>query len=126
MPIFRKNNSTLNQSHFDGTCTDDPGDVAVTLPNHFHTTYSYTSPSLSSIPVYCSDFLPLVFSSDFDIPKAAKRLRPTKSVELDDICCLLLRKSRQFQCLCLVRFQTECITAAVTSTVETVSNRACL
>jgi hypothetical protein len=57
MSIFRKNNSTLNQSYFDGTCTDDPGDVAATLPKHFHITYSYTSQSLSSIPVYCSNFL---------------------------------------------------------------------
>jgi len=124
--IFRKNNSTLIQSRFDGICTDDTGDVAVTLPKHLHTTYSYTSPPLSSIPVYCSDFLPLVPSTDFVIPKAVKRLRPTKSVKPDDICGLLLRDCRQFQCLYLEHFQTECITAALTSTVKTIRNLACL
>jgi len=56
MSAFRKNNSTLIQLHVDGTCTDDPGDVAETLPMHFHATCSYTSSFLSSIPVYCSDF----------------------------------------------------------------------
>jgi hypothetical protein len=74
MSAFRKNNSTLIQLHVDGTCNDDPGDVAETLLKHFHITYtySYTSPLLSSIPVYCSDFLSLVPSSDFDIPKLLK------------------------------------------------------
>jgi len=74
MSTFRKNNSTLIQLHLDGICTDDSGDVAETLPKQFHTTYtySYTSPLLSSIPVYSSDFLPLVSSSDFDIPKLLK------------------------------------------------------
>ena len=90
MSTFRKNNSTLIQSHFEGTCTGDPGDVAVTLPKYFHTIYSYTSPPLSSIPLYCSDFLPLVPSSKFDVSKAVIRLRPTKYVALDDVCGLLL------------------------------------
>jgi len=99
MSTFRKNNSTLIQSRFDGTCTNDAGEVDEILSMHIHTTYSYTSPPLNSIPVYCSDFLPLVPSSDFDIPKTVKRLTPTKSVALDDISGLLRRGRRQFQFL---------------------------
>jgi hypothetical protein len=58
MSAFRKNNFTLIQLHVDGTCTDDPGDVAEAFPKHFHTTYtySYTSPLLSSI-----QFIVLIF-----------------------------------------------------------------
>jgi hypothetical protein len=32
-----------------------------------------------------------ICNSNFDFPKAVNRLRPTKSVALDDICALLLR-----------------------------------
>lgn len=69
----------------DGTCTDDPGDVAEAFVKNFYITRSHTSPPLSSIQVFCSHFLPLVPVSDFDIQKAVERLRPTKSVAPDDI-----------------------------------------
>ena len=40
MSVFRNNNSTLIQLHLDGTCIDDPGNVAEAFAKHFYTTYS--------------------------------------------------------------------------------------
>ena len=73
------------QLHVDGTCSDDPGDVAEAFAKHFYATYSHTSPPPSSVTVSCSDFLPLVSVSKYDIHKAIKRLTPKKSAGLDDI-----------------------------------------
>ena len=72
MPTFRKNSSNIIQLNFDRTCVDDPGDVAEAFATNFYTTHSHTSPPLSSIPVFCSHFLPLVHISDFDIQPAVQ------------------------------------------------------
>lgn len=64
MSVFRNNNSTLIELHTDGNCIGEPGDVAEAVAKHFYTTYSYSSPPLSFLPVFCSDFLPLVSVSD--------------------------------------------------------------
>ena len=85
MSIFRKNNSTLIQLHFDGTCSGDSGEVAEDFAEHFCATCSYTSLPLSSIPAFCSDILPLVPVSDVGNQKAVNRHRPTKSAGLDDV-----------------------------------------
>jgi hypothetical protein len=82
---FQKSNSTLIQLHGDGTCTNDPGDVAEAFVKHFYTSYSCISPPLSSISAYCYDFLSLAPISDLNIQKAIQTLRPTKSVGLDHI-----------------------------------------
>jgi capsular polysaccharide biosynthesis protein len=78
--IFRKSNSTFIQLHVDGTCIDDPDDVAEDFAKHFYTSYSRISPPLSSILAYCSDFLPLAPIRVLDIQKAVKRLVTTKSL----------------------------------------------
>jgi hypothetical protein len=82
---LRKSNSTLIQLHVDGTCTYGPDDIAEAFAKYFYTSYSRISPPLTSIPDYCSEFLPLAPVSDLDIQKIVKRLKPTKSVGLDDI-----------------------------------------
>jgi hypothetical protein len=59
--------------------------IADAFAKHFYTSCSRISPPLSSISAYCSDFLPSAPISGLDNQKAFKRLRPTKSVGLDDI-----------------------------------------
>jgi hypothetical protein len=82
---IRRNISTLIQLHFDGTFTDNPGIIAEAFAKNFYITHSHTSTPLSSVPVFCSHFLPLVALSNFDIQPAVQRLRQTKSVSPDDI-----------------------------------------
>jgi hypothetical protein len=83
--IFRKSISTSIQLRVDGTCIDDSGDVVEAFAKHFYTSYNHISPPLSIITAFCSDFISLVPISVLDIPKAVKRLRPTKFVGLDNI-----------------------------------------
>jgi hypothetical protein len=79
------------QLHVDRAYSDDPGNVAETFAKHFYTIYSHILPPPSPISVSYSDFLPSVSISEYNIQNAVKRLRPKKSLGLDDIPSIIIK-----------------------------------
>jgi hypothetical protein len=82
---YRKRNSTSVQLEVDGTHLAEPYNVADAFAKHFQSVYNTPCtgvfPSLSQ----SSEFFSLAPISELDICKAFRRLRPSKSVRLDDI-----------------------------------------
>ncbi|PNF20051.1 hypothetical protein B7P43_G05268 [Cryptotermes secundus] len=82
---FRKRNSNSIQLEVDGKHLIEPNDVADEFSKHFQTVYHNPGPIVFPILLSSSEFLPLASVSDSDVIKAIKRLRPSKSVGVDDI-----------------------------------------
>jgi hypothetical protein len=81
---YRKRNSTSIQLEVDGTHLAEPYKVADAFAKHFQSVYNTPCtgvfPSLSQ----SSEFVSLAPISELDICKSLRRLRPSKSVGLDD------------------------------------------
>jgi hypothetical protein len=83
---FRKNISTSIQLMIDGTHLVDHCEIANAFANHFHSTYNSPSPVFFlSLPSSSSGSHSLSPTSDSDIFKSIARLKPSKSVGLDNI-----------------------------------------
>jgi hypothetical protein len=83
---FRKKISTSIQLVVDGTHLADHSEVANAFAKHFQLMYNNPSPGLfPSLKSSPSESLSLPPISDSDIFKALKRLKPSKSVGLDNI-----------------------------------------
>jgi hypothetical protein len=63
----------------------EPNDIADEFSKHFQTVYHNPGPIVFPNLLSSSEFLPLASVSDSDVYKAIKRLRPSKSVGVDDI-----------------------------------------
>jgi hypothetical protein len=83
--LFRKINS--NQLEADGKPLIEPYSFADEFSNHFQSVYAYNNPRPVVFPILSSssEFLSLLSVSDSDVIKAITRLRPHKSVGIDDI-----------------------------------------
>jgi hypothetical protein len=82
---FRKRNSNSIQLEVDGNHLFKPHEVADEFSKHFQSVYNNPGPIVFPTTLSSSEFLPLASVSDSDIIKAIKRLRPSKSVGVDDI-----------------------------------------
>ncbi|PNF20040.1 hypothetical protein B7P43_G05817 [Cryptotermes secundus] len=82
---FRKRNSNSIQLEVDGKHLIEPHDIADEFSKHFQTVYHNPGPIVFPNLLSSSEFLPLASVSDSDVIKAIKRLRPSKSVGVDDI-----------------------------------------
>jgi hypothetical protein len=69
----------------DGTHLVEPCEVADEFANNFQLIYNNPSPGIFRSLSSSSKFLSLSPISDYDIFKALKRLKPSKSVGLDNV-----------------------------------------
>jgi hypothetical protein len=82
---FKKRRSCSVLLEGAGTYIVEPSAVADAFPKHFHPVCNKQFPIDSSVLFQSSASLSLVPVSDVDVCKAIKRLKPSKSFELDDI-----------------------------------------
>jgi hypothetical protein len=80
----------------DGTHLVEPYQVAEALANHFKSVYDNTAskfPSnpINSLGVASSDNVSLFPVTDYDVRKAIRRLKPSKSIELDGIPAFIVK-----------------------------------
>jgi hypothetical protein len=78
-------NSTPIQLEVDGTLLAEPYKVADAFAKHFQSVYNTPCTGVFPSPSQFSECLSLAPISELDICKALRRLRPSKSVGLDDI-----------------------------------------
>jgi hypothetical protein len=78
-------NSNSIQLEVDGKHLIKPNDVADEFAKHFQSVYSNPCPIVFPTLLPSSECLPLASVSDSDVKNAIKRLRPSKSVGIDDI-----------------------------------------
>jgi hypothetical protein len=82
---FRKINSTSLQLEVDSKHLIETCDVGDEFSKHFQSVYNNPCPVVFPTLSSSSEFLSLAPVSDSDIFKVIKRLRPSKSVGIDDI-----------------------------------------
>jgi hypothetical protein len=82
---YRKRNSTSVQLEVDGTHLAEPCNVADAFAKYFQSVYNTPCTGVFPSLLQSSEFLSLAPISELDICKALRRLRPSKSVGLDDI-----------------------------------------
>jgi hypothetical protein len=82
---FRKHRPGSFQLNVAGTHVVDPTAVAEAFSQHFQSVYSSCIPMDTPPISNSSDFLSLAPVSDADVCKAIKRLKPSKSVGIDDV-----------------------------------------
>jgi hypothetical protein len=82
---IKKRNSNSIQLEVDGKHLIKPNDIAEEFSKHFQSVHHSPCSTVFPTLLYSSEFLPLTSVSDSDITKAIKRLRPSKSVGVDDI-----------------------------------------
>jgi hypothetical protein len=83
---FRKKSSSSIQLMVDGTHLTDHSEVANAFANHFQSSFNNPSPGVFSCPSSSSSgSISVPPITDSDIFKALKRLKPSKSVGLDNI-----------------------------------------
>jgi hypothetical protein len=82
---IKKRNSNSIEFEFVGKHLIKPNDVADELSKYFQSVYSNPCPNVLPTILSSSEFLPLSPFSDSDDVKAIKRLRPSKSVVVDDV-----------------------------------------
>jgi hypothetical protein len=82
---FRKRNSTYIQPEIDGKHVAEPDEAAYEFSKHFQSLYNNSCSHAPSTILSSFDFLTLAPISDSDVFRAFKRLRPSKSVGVDDI-----------------------------------------
>jgi hypothetical protein len=85
MASFRKRNCNSIQLEVNGKHLIQPNDVADEFSKHFQSVYNSPCPVVFPTLLSSSEFLTLAPVSDSDVIKTIKRLRPSKSVGLDDI-----------------------------------------
>jgi hypothetical protein len=83
--FFRKRNSNSIQLEVNGKHLIQPNDVADEFSKHFQSVYNSPCPVVFPTLLSSLEFLTLAPVSDSDVIKAIMRLRPSKSVGLDDI-----------------------------------------
>jgi hypothetical protein len=97
---FRKSNSNSIQLEDDGSHCIQPVDVAAEFCKHFQSVYNHRCPVVFPTHLSCSELLPLASVSYSDIIKAINRLRPSKSVGLDDIPGFVIKGCSDVFCSC--------------------------
>jgi hypothetical protein len=88
---YRKRNSTSVQLEVDGSHLAEPYNVADAFAKHFKSVYSTPCTGVFPSLLQSSEFLSLAPVSKLDICKALRRLRPSKSVRLDDILSFVIK-----------------------------------
>jgi hypothetical protein len=88
---FRKRNSNSIQLEVDGKHLIKPNHAADEFSNHFQSVYYNSCPFVLLTLLSSSEFLPLALVSDSDVIKAIKRLRPSKSVGVDDVSGFIIK-----------------------------------
>jgi hypothetical protein len=83
--FFRKINFNSIHLEVDGKHIIKPNDVADELSKHFQLLCNNHCPNVSFTLVSSSEFIHLASVSDFDVIKAIKHLRPSKSVGVNGI-----------------------------------------
>ncbi|PNF33582.1 hypothetical protein B7P43_G14684 [Cryptotermes secundus] len=82
---FKKRNPNSIQLEVDGKHLIKPNDIDDEFSKHFQAVYHNPGPIVFPNLLSSSEFLPLASLSESDVMKAIKRLRPSKSVGVDDI-----------------------------------------
>jgi hypothetical protein len=83
-PLGKKNSNSI-QLESDGKHLIKPNDITEEFSKHFQSIYHSHCPTVFPTLLSSSEFFPLASVSDSDIIKTIKRLRPSKSIEVDDV-----------------------------------------
>jgi hypothetical protein len=93
---YRKRNSTPIQLEVDGTHLAETYKVADAFAKHFQSVYNTPCTEIFPFLSQSSNFLSFTPISELDIRKALRRLRPSKSVGLDDIPSFVIRRVKGY------------------------------